>query len=231
MKKPRIPDLIAAVACLILLCGMISPTLERSREQIHRARCVSNLKRLWRAFSAYVHDHDGRLPTTGRCDRNYPEDWTWGGSVLPVPQTLEAVDRIEIERGAIWPYVYGSFVSEDDDWYADPRKNVYVCPTVGPVGRKRGLIYSMSYELDIFPGGAKLTAISCPHDIFLLIEESEFTVNDGSFSRYSRENDIPQSEMHGGGANHLFCDGHVQYLSRQELEERMQSGEGFEWQQ
>ena len=40
MKRAGMPDLIATGACIIFLGGMISPTLERSREQIHRARCV-----------------------------------------------------------------------------------------------------------------------------------------------------------------------------------------------
>jgi prepilin-type processing-associated H-X9-DG protein len=235
MKKPRIPDLIATGACLIFLGGMISPTLERSREQLHRARCVSNLKRLWRAFSAYVQEHDGRLPLAGRCDHNMPEDWTWGGSILSVPQTLEAVDRIEIEKGSIWPYVYGSFATKDVSWYGDARRNIYLCPSAGPVGRKRGLSYSMSSELDGSPipaqGGTILADVAFPETVVLLLEESEFTVNDGSFIRQSREHDIPQSEVHKGGANHLFCDGHVQWLSREQLETKMESGEGFEWQQ
>lgn len=231
MKRLGIPDLIAAGACLIFLGGMISPTLEHSREQIHRARCVSNLKRLWRGFSAYVQEHDGRLPLSGRCDHDMPEDWTWGGSILAVPQTPDSVDRIEMEKGSIWPYVYGTFATKDAGWYRDAARNIYLCPTAGDVGKIRGLSYSMNFDLESPSPERRLQDIASPEEVFLLLEESEFTLNDGSFIRHSREDDIPQTEVHSGGANHLFCDGHVQWLSREELEERMQSGEGFEWQQ
>ncbi|MDP2897485.1 MAG: hypothetical protein Q8Q12_13170 [bacterium] len=230
MRRPGIPDLIATGACIIFLGGMISPTLERSREQIHRARCVSNLKRLWRAFSAYAQEHEGRLPWTGRCDRNWREDWTWGGNIVAVPQTPESVTRIETEKGSIWPYVYGSFSTKDGEWYRDAARNIYLCPTVGEVGKIRGLSYSMNYDLASPSLATRLEDIASPQGVFLLLEESEFTLNDGCFSRYSRENDIPQTEVHGGGANHVFCDGHVQWLPREQLEERMWSGEGFVWQ-
>jgi len=232
MKRLGIPDLIAAGACLIFLGGMISPTLERSREQIHRARCVSNLKRLWRGFSAYVQEHEGRLPATGWCDRNQPEDWTWGGNIVSVPQTLDAVDRIEIEKGSVWPYAYGSFKTTEANWFGDSRQNIYLCPTAGPVGRKRGSSYSMNMYLDALPPQAVfLRNLPQPERIFMLVEETEFTINDGCFIPQGHENETAQTEVHLGGGNHLFCDGHVQWLSREALEERMQSGEGFVWQQ
>jgi prepilin-type processing-associated H-X9-DG protein len=173
---------------------------------------------------------------SGMCDRNLAEDWTWGGNIVDVPQTAESVTRIEIEKGAIWPYVYGSFSTKDEEWYRDAARNIYLCPTVGEVGKIRGLSYSMNFWLDghqenPFLFGTLLADIPSPQATFLIVEENELTLNDGSFLPRSFESGTDQSEVHGGGANHVFCDGHVQWMSREALEERMQSGEGFEWQQ
>jgi len=213
---------------------MVSPTLDLSREKIHRARCVSNLKTLWSAFLTFTKEHDGHLPAVGWCGRDTEHDWTWGGNVISVPQTDPAAcSRIRIEEGSIWPYVtgmrrvgpYGGGIGPKDEWYADPRENIYLCPTAGAVGRKRGLSYSMNYHLEDPPGGTepeiiamKLSSIKNPAEIILLVEETELTINDGCFIVTGHENDVEDLGLrHSDGGHLLFCDGRVGWIHKVEL--------------
>jgi len=108
-------------------------------------------------------------------------------------------------------------------WYADPRKNIYLCPTVGPVGMKRGLSYSMNYHLDdqsTVLMGVRVSQIRNPAKKILLVDESEMTLNDGSFIPTGHENDIADLDgwlRHAGGTNLLFCDGHIDWIEATKL--------------
>ncbi len=96
MNRIRPLDIMVLALCAPFLAVTIPPTLSQSREKVHRARCVSNLKTLWSAFAEFAGDHDGHLPAAGWCNRNREFDWTWGGNVISVPQVNpDACRRIE----------------------------------------------------------------------------------------------------------------------------------------
>ncbi len=231
MNKIRIWDAMALAVCVPFVAVTIPPTLQHSRERVHRTRCISNMKKLWSAFLAFAEDHDGHLPATGWCQRNSEHDWTWGGNIISVPQTNPAACmRIRIEEGALWSYVtgcarvgpYGEWGrGMTDEWYADPRTNIYVCPGVGPVGKKRGLSYSMNYGMDQDGSGMigiKLSQIKNAAKKVLLVDESDETVNDGMFIPTGHEGGfrIP-SLRHARGTHLLFCDGHVAWIDGEQL--------------
>ncbi len=109
-------------------------------------------------------------------------------------------------------------------WYADPRKNIYLCPAVGPVGRKRGLSYSMNCHLE-HPEqapdavGIRLSRINNAAKTILLIEETELTLNDGSFLPRGFENYFSKEypSKHADGTHLLMCDGHVEWIDKVRL--------------
>lgn len=235
MNRTRILDVMAFSLLLPFLAVTVPPTLSQSREKIHRARCVSNLKTLWSAFLAFTKEHDEHLPAAGWCGRDAEHDWTWGGNIISVPQRDPAAcRRIRIEEGSIWSYMtgmkrvgpYGGGTrGPKDEWYTDAAENIYLCPTAGPVGKKRGLSYSMNYRLEDPPGGQtvdiiglKLSQIKNPAEIILLVEETELTINDGCFIVTGQENDIPDLALkHADGGHLLFCDGHIGWIHKVEL--------------
>ncbi len=235
MNKVKALDVMVFAICLPAIAVMIPPTLSQSREKVHRARCLSNMKTLWGAFRAFARDHDGHLPATGRCARNSEFDWTWGGNIISVPQTNpDFCQRIRIEQGSIWQYVYGYTKPKDDSWYADARKNVYLCPTAGAVGMKRGLSYSMNSWLEIFDPdlpytiSIRLAAIKNSARTVLLVEESELTINDGWFIPTGRENDVLDLALkHSDGGHLLFCDGHIGWIHKSDLLELMNNNADY----
>ena len=125
------------------------------------------------------------------------------------------------------------------DWIAeDPTStfsfisNIYLCPGVGAVGKKRGLSYSMNYNMDQEGAGMigiKLSQIENAAKKVLLVDESEETVNDGSFIPAGHENDArPLSLRHSLGTHLLFCDGHIAWIDGEQLLQIMDSSDP-EW--
>ena len=66
--------------------------------------------------------------------------------------------------------------------------------------------------------GIKLSQIKNAAKKVLLVDESDETVNDGSFIPTGHENDVRiLSLRHSGGTHLLFCDGHVAWIDGEQL--------------
>lgn len=228
-------DILVLMPCIAILFVLPVPGCRSAREKALQAQCMSNMKNIVNAMFMFEAEH-GRLPTSGKCGRNLENDWTWGGNVVPVPQTdPRGCARVQIEKGVLWPYVtgmergapYGGGKGMREEWYASSKRNPYLCPKAGPVGRKRGLSYSMNSRLDVPVEGGRVVGTEVPEmphasRTILLVDESELTLNDGSFDPSGVENKSPELHAkHAGGGNIAFCDGHVAWLEKQKLVEIM----------
>ena len=224
-------ELLVVMAILSILMALLLPAIQTAKEKARESRCSSNMRQLGQAFMLYTTDNDGHLPACGSAGMRGRYDWTYGGNVVGVPQTSPAAcQRVQIEGGTIWPYMtqlqrtgpYGPATSGmHADWYAAPDKNPYLCPSAGPVGRKRGLSYAMNSHIDL-PGypdnariGIQISRIRIPSKTILLVDESELTLNDGRFVPDGVENDVPDLMLkHSGGGNLLRCDGSVAWVEK-----------------
>ncbi len=231
-------ELLVVMAILSILMALLLPAIQTAKEKAREGRCKNNMATLGKCMMMFVTEHDDMFPTAGWAGANHESDWVWGGNVISVPQTNEAAcQRILIEQGALWTYVtgytrvgpYGDPKARkmEDDWYASPDKNPYLCPSAGPVGRKRGLSYSMNSHLNIPPDssgtnnvGYNISRIKNSTKTVLLVDESEMTLNDGLFLPTGHENDVRDEASlrfwlkHSGGANIAFCDGHIGWIER-----------------
>jgi len=231
-------ELLVVMAILSILFALLMPAIQTAKERAREGRCKGNMATLAKCMMMFVTDHDDMFPTAGWVGADHESDWTWGGNVISVPQTNpDACQRVRIEEGALWQYVtsyprvgtYGdpSARKMPDEWYASIDKNPYLCPSAGPVGRKRGLSYSMNAGLNIPPHssgtnnlGTRITQIKNTSRTVLLVDESEMTLNDGLFLPQGHENDVRDEASlrswlkHNGGANIAFCDGHIGWVER-----------------
>jgi len=228
-------ELLVVIAILAILAALLLPAIQTAKAKAREARCKSNMRQIALAMMQFATEHDGHLPAGGRCDRNTEWDWTWGGNVIGVPTTNPAAcERIEIEKGSLWNYLtqrprvgpYGETSrGMKDEWYADPSKNVYLCPAVGAVGKKRGCSYAMNQFLDESPEGPgmfgmRLSQIRNDANKVLFVDEPESTINDGWFVPTGHENDVrdlSQWLKHEGGANIAFCDGHIGFVQEKKF--------------
>jgi len=225
-------ELLVVMAILAILAALLLPAMQTAKENSRRAKCVSNMRNLGQAFMLYANDFDERLPTSGRSGGNAPAEWAPGGNVIGAPQTdPNACQRIHVEQGVIWPYIFGRSTTSrprDEEWYADPSVNPYLCPSAGPIGRKRGLSYTMNFYLDDPPShsadrvGMKISRIRRPSETIMLVDESELTLNDGTFWHQGVELTVPDLFLkHCGGGNLAFCDGHVEWIESARLRKLM----------
>jgi len=61
-------ELLVVVAIIMLLIGILLPSLSRAREQARRAVCASNVRNIAQAIHVYAGDADGQLPHPGNTD-------------------------------------------------------------------------------------------------------------------------------------------------------------------
>ncbi len=247
LKGFTLIELLVVMAILSILMALLLPAIQTAKEKARESRCSSNMRQLGQAFMLYATDNDENFPACGSAGMRGRYDWTYGGNVVSVPQQDPAViQRVQVEGGTIWPYMTGGLERTapygtaargmTEDWYASPDRNPYLCPSAGPVGRKRGLSYAMNSHLDL-PGypndariGIQVGRIRIPTRTILLVDEDDTTINDGRFVPTGHENDVGMKEWllkHSGGANLLFCDGSVRRIEKKRFMEIMD--EDSEW--
>lgn len=233
LKGFTLIELLVVMAILSILMALLLPAIQTAKEKARESRCSSNMRQLGQAFMLYTTDNEGHFPACGSAGMRGRFDWTYGGNVVSVPQQDPGVvQRVQIEGGTIWQYMtnlertapYGTASrGMSDEWYASPDKNPYLCPSAGPVGRKRGLSYAMNSHLDL-PGypsdariGIEVGRIRIPSRTILLVDEDDTTINDGRFVPGGHESGVGLQEWlikHSGGANLLFCDGSVRWIEK-----------------
>jgi prepilin-type processing-associated H-X9-DG protein len=235
-------ELLVCVHSIVILIILLIPAVHVARKKAVQSQCISNMMQIVYGMMMFAVENDGHFPAAGKCGRNAEFDWTWGGNVSPLPQTDPAkCKRVEIEKGVLWMYMmgmdragpYGEGKGMSDQWYASTKNNPYLCPTAGPVGKKRGLSYSMNGHLDSAREdgaviGMRLTEIYGDAKTILLVDESDLTVNDGRFNPEGDESKSPKLHLkHRDGGNVGFCDGHVAWIEEQRFLEIMKPESGW----
>ena len=227
-------ELMVAIPVVILGLAVLLPSIFTLWEKPRENRCKNNMRNMANAMMMFVVEHDDRFPTAGKCSRNLEDDWTWGGNIIPFPQTdPEKCERVRIEEGSLWTYMtgyprvgpYGDPRARGmrDKWYASTKNNPYLCPSAGPVGKKRGLSYAMNCRLEIRDEknaitGVKITKLKGPSRTILFVDESDSTLNDGYFDPTGQENKSPELHLkHRDGGNVAFCDGHVGWVEKEKF--------------
>jgi prepilin-type processing-associated H-X9-DG protein len=199
---------------LIFICGLAAailfPVFAHARENARRASCQSNLKQIALGIQQYEQDYGNRFPLT---------------HVNSLSQVKAAVARSKGNSDFSVPYGWA-------DGFQPYFKSTcsLMCPSeasppssMGDVTRPGFVDYWMNKNLSGFDS-SKLTA---PQSVFML---GDGEGSDDSTAQYNKKdlsaapvsnlyspNQPPWFERHLGGANYAFADGHVKWLTKDEV--------------
>jgi prepilin-type processing-associated H-X9-DG protein len=217
-------ELLATIALIALLLGMLLPTLARARESANRAKCLSNLRQLALAFTAYLNDNKGRFPRPAQNAVQTPEDWVHFQSWRTPAD------------GAIAKYLGEPF-----------NPAVYRCPSDDPASHRKFTFDSLTVQypysytvneqicrIEWRGPTLRVNQIRNPSEKILLIDEAATTIDDGCWAwqahqggngasdprnvlsnRHDRKAEKAAHARFGRG-NAAFVDGHVEFIGRNE---------------
>lgn len=207
-------ELMAVIATIATLAALLLPALNGAKGKAYQATCLSNLRQLGIAWTMYNDDNGDRLvwsyPT------NNPFVWVKGNMTI----AAEAVDQALIKAGNLYSY--------------NQNVQIYRCPTDQGVTIDGVRLQSVrSYSMNSFMGDrpanapsnpnialgfvpffSRLTDLPAPSKLFILINEDERSISDGSFvtdpvARVWFRFPAVSANRHSYSSSMIFADGHA----------------------
>ncbi|MHC4477752.1 MAG: prepilin-type N-terminal cleavage/methylation domain-containing protein [Planctomycetota bacterium] len=216
-------ELLVVIAIIAVLMAILTPTLQRVREQAKNITCRSNLRQYGLAIHIYLEDYDSRFPAPSTCmvatqepEPGYQRYCRWHDPRYPAD-------------GPLWRYI--------------PIEKVNLCPTFKVLAKQMGVVHPyhdpgipiipfFGYAMNGFLGRSKidddkgaLTIVDITRsraEVFLFSEENMWerggdtsVLNDNALMPNGRDwfgtfHGTRGSDLNGGSVNAVFVDGHVQ---------------------
>ena len=223
-------ELLVVIAIIALLLALLIPVLRSAREQGHRIVCLSNLKQLTLAWTAYATQYDGKIvwgePGAWSELRNgglFTEGWL-GRAFLFAQGRSELI--ADPNKGALWPWI------KDIDVYRCPRGRKGHAATYSTVVAANGELVEGTYikynrgSLETVGFGKRvgstvlrlksLTDIVSPGagQRAVFIDMGQTPVGNDFYVHYLYPRWRVQSAppiRHGDGTTLSMADGHVEY--------------------
>lgn len=196
-------ELLVVVAIIAILAAMLLPALSRAREKAKSIQCVSNERQIGLALYQYLSQHHA-YPAHGVQNKSDP----WAASL---GETMGSARRV---------YVCPSYRHLADQTNSTLVAGDIVYGSYGYNSFGCGLSAALGLDDTGWPKGyVKETWVMAPADMIAFGDAGESKLyhlffnmiptwgwkEDGTFVSWG------PSRRHTGGANILFCDGHVEY--------------------
>ena len=222
-------ELLVVIAIIAILAAMLLPALSSARKKAQGTYCVNNLKQLDIAWLMYAADFQDNFTLNLRSSN-------FGGWVNG-DQTVASQEVI--------PY-YLSFYPANQPPQLGPyvAKNtvIFKCPADQRQAQFGGTVNGSPWPLSTYPATRsysmngyvgvpvgdildgttgkvfrKTTDVAHPSDLFVILEESALTINDGIFFFFGNDNPTTggwgdcAGAYHGQAAGINFADGHAEF--------------------
>ena len=210
-------ELLVVVAVIAILAALLLPVLSAVQERARQTSCLNNLRQLQAGWCLYVSENNDSLPLNACQVSIYSPVWSTTNSWVAGDVTVSA-DLSLIRMGTIYPYVNSTEI------YHCPSDRSVVDGTNTPRIRSYSMDWYLNGETDpqyisMYPASyfvglvTKGKSILNPSKVFVFLDESQWTINDGDFGVYrapiQQWEDVP-SDRHSQGANLTFADGHCE---------------------
>jgi len=199
-------ELLVVIAIIAILAAILFPVFAKAREKARQSSCLSNMKQLALATLQYAQDYDERLPMRWQAsDPNFTipsmiEPYIKNRQVFQCPSWSTTRTHTGIgtyQLSYTWP---GGF----------PAHPASPCPTCGRSCSNN------AFPFDGYTAYA-LAVIDAPANTIMIYELKEGAGgcdHDSALHTYyqARAQD-PNYQVHNGGNNFAFLDGHVKWLA------------------
>jgi prepilin-type N-terminal cleavage/methylation domain-containing protein/prepilin-type processing-associated H-X9-DG protein len=211
-------ELLVVIAIIAILAALLLPVLAKARQKAEGIYCLNNTKQLALAWLMYASDNNDRLVNNRTIDGTETDRTNnWVADVMGY-SAEEDTNTLMLTLGLLAPQVGKNIgiyhcpadrtrTTESDGLQYPRVRSVSMNAFVGPWDDKGSPVYSGWAQF------VKLSAIRTPSMIFVFLDESPQTINDGWYVFCNNGplgnlwSDMP-AYYHGGACGFSFADGH-----------------------